>query len=332
MKKVTIKDIAKMANVSAATVSMVLNDKNNISQATREKVKKIADEYNYIPNLSARGLVSSRTHVIGIIMADLVEPMNAATLRAISKEISNTDYKLLLYDAFHCTNWRDNFYHQISREGRVDGVIQKALDMSDKDRDLVKALKVPLVVFENDLSWVDCVGFYNNEGTYTAAKYLVNQGHKKIGLISCRLSPEVIETRVNVVKAALVDFGLEFNPKFVYQTEHFSAKEGILAADYFHSLSDKPTAIFAVAGDYICCGFLSQIKRLGYRVPDDFALMGFDDLEISSYLDPQLTTVRQPLKKMANAAIDLLVARIQDKERPFETRQFKSELIIRESA
>src|SRR5262245_14184279 len=106
-KKVTIKDLARLAKVTPATVSMVLNGKTNISEATRERVLKLAEKYHYVPNVSARGLVKSRTNSIGIIMPDLVEPFNAATLRAISNSVIPIGYQLVLYDVFAKSDWQD---------------------------------------------------------------------------------------------------------------------------------------------------------------------------------------------------------------------------------
>lgn len=332
MKRVTIKDIARMANVSAATVSMVLNGKTNISAATRERVMALAKQHNYVPNVSARGLVSARTGSIGIIIPDLVEPFNAATLRAISAGIWSADYKVVLYDTHDYTALSAAMYNQISHESRVDGIIHKALDLSDKDRSLVQGLRVPLVVFENELRWVDCVSVNNRDGAYSATKYLLNKGHKQIGVISCRLAQRVVRARMRGVRAALADAGLKLDPAAVYSTNAFTAREGLKAADYFHHLARKPSAIFSIAGDYVACGFLARSKKLGYRIPDDFAVVGFDDLEISEYLDPQLTTVRQPLEKMAAAARDLLIARILERGKPFEQRVFDTEFVIRESA
>jgi LacI family transcriptional regulator len=330
--KVTIKDLARMANVTAATVSMVLNGKTNISAATRKKILALAEEHRYVPNLAARSLVKARTHSIGIIMPDLVEPFNATALRAISNSVIPTGYRLVLYDTLATTNWEEELYHRISSEGRVDGIIHKALEMSECDLKRLEALHVPMVVFENELSWVDCVAVDNEEGAYGATQYLINQGHRKIGLIGCKMARPVILPRLAGAKKALHESGLQFDAQHYYEASVFSAHEGTLAADYFHSLSDKPTAIFVIAGDYMACGFLARIRKLAYKIPEDFALVGYDGLELSSFLHPQLTTVRQPLEKMAEAAIAMLLQRIEHRDKPCEIRKFKTELIVRESA
>lgn len=330
-KKVTIKDLARMANVTAATVSMVLNGKRNISTATRKKILALAEQHQYVPNLAARGLVKSRTHSIGIIMPDLAEPFNAATLRAISSSASPVGYRLVLYDVFASARSEHALYHRISQEGRVDGIIHKALEMSESDLKRLEALQVPMVVFENELSWVDCVAVDNEEGAYRATQHLVSRGHKQIGVVGCAMAASIISARVHGVKKALHDAGLEFNPQYNYTTKTFSAYEGTKAAEYFHGLPHKPTAIFVIAGDYAACGFLARIRKLHYHVPSDFALVGFDGLELSSFLYPQLTTVLQPLAEMADAAIDLLIQRIEKRDRPFQICKFKTELIVRES-
>ncbi len=330
--KVTIKDLARMANVTAATVSMVLNGKTNISAATREKILALAEEHHYVPNLAARGLVTARTQSLGIIMPDLVEPFNAAALRAISNSVIPTGYRLVLYDMLATANWEEELYHRISSEGRVDGIIHKALEMAESDIKRLESLHVPMVVFENELSWVDCVAVDNEEGAYSATQYLINQGHRKIGLVGCKMARQVINPRIEGAKQALQESNLKLETQHYYQAESFSAHEGTLAADYFHSLSNKPTAIFVIAGDYMACGFLARMRKLAYKIPEDFALVGYDGLELSSFLYPQLTTVRQPLEKMAEAAIAMLLQRIEQRDLPTEIRKFKTDLIIRESA
>lgn len=332
MQKVTIKDLARMANVTAATVSMVLNGKNNISAATREKILALAKEHRYVPNVAARGLVTARTQSLGIIMPDLVEPFNATALRAISNRVVSTGYRLVLYDTIATANWEEELYHRISSEGRVDGIIHKALEMAECDLKRLESLRVPMVVFENELSWVDCVAVDNEEGAYNATQYLIKQGHRRIGLVGCRMATQVIKPRVEGANRALREAGLELEARHYHEAVNFSAQQGTLAADYFHSLAHKPTAIFVIAGDYMACGLLARLRKLSYKIPDDFALVGYDGLELSSFLHPQLTTVRQPLDKMADAAISMLLQRIEQRDRPAEIRKFKTELIIRESA
>jgi DNA-binding LacI/PurR family transcriptional regulator len=265
-------------------------------------------------------------------MPDLVEPFNAATLRAISNSLIPTGYQLVLYDVFATANWEDALYHRISREGRVDGIIHKALEMSEPDIKRFEALNVPMVVFENELSWVDCVAVDNEEGAFCATRYLINQGHQKIGVVGCELAGKVIAARLQGAQKALQLAGLKFEPQDYFETRSFSAQEGLAAADYYHHLPNKPTAIFIIAGDYVACGFLSRLRQLTYTVPDDFALIGFDGLELASYLYPQLTTVRQPIEKMAEAATKLLLARLENPAKACEIQCFKTELIIRESA
>lgn len=330
--KVTIKDLARMANVTAATVSMVLNGKTNISMATRKKILALAQEHHYVANVAARGLVKARTQALGIIMPDLVEPFNATALRAISNSVIPTGYRLVLYDTLATPNWEEEMYHRISSEGRVDGIIHKALEMDESDIKRLESLRVPMVVFENELTWVDCVAVDNEEGAYSATQYLINQGHRKIGLVGCKMAAQVIQPRVRGVQKALAESGLPFEAQHYYEAATFSVHEGTLAADYFHSLSHKPTALFVIAGDYMACGLLARLRKLAYKIPEDFALVGYDGLELASFLYPQLTTVRQPLEKMAEAAIAMLLARIEQRDKPTELRRFKTELLIRESA
>ena len=331
-KKVTIKDLARMAKVTPATVSMVLNGKRNISETTRQRVLELAEKHHYVPNLAARGLVKSQTNAIGIIMPDLVEPFNAATLRAISNSIVPRGYQLVLYDVFATSHWDDALFHRISWEGRVDGIIHKALEMAESDLKRFEALRVPMVILENELSWVDCVAVDNEEAAFSATQYLINQGHKKIGVVGCERAGKIIAARLQGVKKALTESGLKFEPQHYFMTQSFSAQEGITAADFFHSLTNKPTAVFSIAGDYVACGCLARLHKLAYEVPEDFALIGFDGLEVASYLHPPLTTVRQPIEKMAEAALDLLLQRLAHHEKDHVIRRFKAELIIRESA
>lgn len=334
MDKVTINDIAKAANVTAATVSMALNDNPRISAATKEKIRRLAEELNYVPNASARSLASAKTHTIGLIISDMAEPINAATVRAILKKIQTTDYKFVLYESYDNPDWewRKDLYHQLSRERRVDGIIHKAFNLRERDREAANSIKLPLVVFENDLSWVDCVDIENDRATHMAVKYLIKKGHTKIGVVICDSPSNVLKIRLKAVQDTLKEAGLRLQPEHEFQQELFTPASGAKAADHFHALSDKPTAVFVIAGDYVASGLISRFTELGYHIPDDIAVIGFDDLWFASYLNPKLTSVRQPLDDMAAAAVDMLISRIKDPEKPVEMKKFKLDLILRQSA
>lgn len=320
-----------MANVSVATVSLVLNDKpSRISPATRDKIKKIAEEQHYVPNVAARGLVGSSTNTIGVIISDLGEPINAATTRALSELISRTPYDLVLYETF--VDWRQGLYNKIGREGRVDGIIHKAFDLKPEDKDFVKSIGVPVVIYENDMDWIDCVALDNDNACSMAIKYLLRKGHEHIGVISCRQDSDTMNLRLAAICRSLAEAGKSLRDEQIYFVDRFTPEHGKLAADYFHNLADKPTAIFSIAGDYVATGFVTKIQQLGYHVPDDFAVVGFDDLWFSSYVQPKLTTLRQPLEQMTKAAIELLLQRFEQPDKSFETRTFKPELVIRDSA
>jgi len=334
MEKVTINDIAKIANVTAATVSMALNDNPRISQATKDKIKEIAKSLRYVPNASARSLASAKTNTIGLIISNMGEPINAATVRAILRKIQETDYKFVLYESYDNPDWdwHKDLYHQLSREKRVDGIIHKAFNLSERDHDVVKSLRLPMVVFENDLSWIDCVDIDNYDATKMAVKYLINKGHKNIGVVVCNSPSNVLKIRLKSVSDSLEEAGLELKPEHEFHEELFTPENGAKAADHFHRLSEKPTAVFVIAGDYVASGFMSRLNELGYSIPEDMVLIGFDDLWFASYMNPKLTTVRQPLDAMASAAVELLISRIQNPEKKVELKKFKLELVIRQSA
>jgi len=334
MEKVTINDIAKVANVTAATVSMALNDNPRISTATKEKIKAIAKELNYVPNASARSLASAKTNTIGLIISDMAEPFNAATVKSILKKIQETDYKFVLYESLDNPDWdwHKDLYHQLSRERRVDGIIHRAFNLSERDHDVVGSLKLPMVVFENELSWIDCVDINNYDATQMAVKYLVNKGHRNIGVVVCNSPSNVLQVRLKSVSDTLADAGLQLKPAHEFHAELFTPDNGAKAADYFHNLSEKPTAIFVIAGDYVASGLMSRLTELGYSIPADMVIIGFDDLWFASYLNPKLTTIRQPLDAMADAAVDMLISRIKDPDKAVEIKKFKLELIIRQSA
>jgi len=333
MEKVTINDIARVAGVTAATVSMALNDHPRISQATKKKIRAIARELRYVPNASARSLASAKTQTIGLIISDMAEPINAATVKAILEKIRQTHYKFVLYESYENPNWdwSKDLYHQISRERRVDGIIHKAFNLGEEDAASAKGFPVPLVVFENALSWVDCVDIENREAARMATRYLLKKGHTRIGVVVCDSPSDVLRMRLESVSETLEAAGLGLDPKHVFQAAHFTPENGARGGDYFHQLPDKPTAVFVIAGDYVASGLMSRLIELGYRIPEEIAVIGFDDLWFASYLNPRLTSIRQPLDDMAGAAVDLLIERIRNPEKPFEKKTFGLELMIRES-
>ena len=332
MKKVTIKDIASRAGVTPATVSMVLNRKPNISFETREKILRVARELNYVPNVAARGLVAGRTNSIGIIMPNLAEPFTVEVLRGIESVIKKSYYQLVLYDTVGRVELNEEIYRRIVQEGRVDGVIMVTVNMSDENLQRFVDGNIPAVILEQDTDKTDCVLARNQEGAYKAAKYLIDRGHCNIGVVHGSMRFQTYQERMRGFQKALAEHNLKFDRKWEVEIKEHHIEAGFEAAKYLMEIEPKPTAILCFAGDYVAVGIIQALKSLGHRIPEDVAVIGYDDLEYAQIIDPPLTTVRQPVFEMGSTAMKILIEKLTEGFKEFKRVIFDQRLIIRESA
>ena len=326
----TIREVARIAGVSHATVSHVLNNTRFVAEETRERVLAAMDELNYRPNALARSLRSGKTNTIGLVLPDSSNPFFAD----IGRSIENAAFKLG-YNVFLCNTegdtHRERLYVDVLSKKQVDGIIFVAAgDQADSLNFLVNQ-EMPVVLVDRDLPdcEVDAVLTDNRQGGYLATQHLIELGHRRIACITgpSRITPGA--ERVNGYCEALEEAGIPYDDALVL-SGNYHPNSGLRAATALFNLDFPPTAIFAL-NDLMAVGALRAAVKIGCRVPDDVAIIGYDDIEFASFVNPPLSTIAQPKTEIGFQAANILAGRIADTARPTCRIVLPPELIVRES-
>jgi LacI family transcriptional regulator len=310
----TIKDIARRAGVSYATVSRVINNKSNVAMATRKKVLAAIDELSYYRNDLARGMRTKKTNSIGLILADITNPFYAETAKTIVELAGRYDYSLFLCNTNNDLNEQKK-YINILMQRKVDGIIFASVHWIDPTIEALALSATPFVLYNrcaSDSSFLNYVVLDNEEGAFLAVEHLYNLGHRRIALISGLHAFSTDRERTNGYIKALNEFGLPYDETLMVQGE-YSGKKSFDAAMKLIKSENPPTAIFA-SNDLMALSALDAIMLAGLTVPDDIALIGFDDIAMASHSAIQLSTVSQDSKMMAEIAINSLYKIIENKE------------------
>jgi len=329
----TIKDIAKKAEVSVATVSKVMNGYDDIGEVTKAKVLKIIKENNYRPNANAQSLRTNKSFLVGLFFKDhqdsgVKHPFFRGIISGLEERLLENNYDMILFSA----NWEDQFsYLEKCQFRNVDGAILMGVPKDDpKLPELLKA-KIPSVFIDLDIS--DAKASYiisdNEKGAREAVRHLAELGHQKIAVIEGEEITIPTQKRLAGYKAEMKAQNLEIKDDWIIQGR-FSVDGGIKAMEKILKLEDRPTAIFCM-GDEIAVGAMQTIKEAGLNVPDDFSIVGFDDIEISQYLNPALTTIRQQKDEMGIEAANMVLEMINNPEKKVEAEIIDTEFVLRNS-
>ena len=317
--RTTIKDVAKYANVSVATVSLALNDPDSaISEHTREMVLQAAQTLNYRPNRLAIGLVTKRTHTLGLIIPENVSPFQAAFSSQIEIAAMERGYSIIYGTANHSVKRTIHHLFDFSDRG-VDGIILTESVFSDEKHtemcvNAIEKLNVPIVLTDRvaKTDTKDIVRVNDFKGGAMAVQYLLDCGHRRIGLITGSMwSGNCIE-RLQGCRQAFEDAGVPFDESLVYHGD-FRLDSGINALPYL--LGKRVTAIFAF-NDMTAFGVYKGLHNYNLSIPGDLSVIGFDDVFFSDIIYPPLTSIEFPIKQMAAAIVERLALRIENEEQP----------------
>lgn len=333
MSNLTLDDIAKMAGVSRATVSRVINDHPNVRQALRDRVKDIVENTGYQPNLAARSLVSQETKLIGLVIPRSVhgfftDPYFPRLVEGISQACNQYEYSLSL-SLFYTEEDERDLFPKVTRKGFLDGIIVQATGLGDNIAPPISEWNIPFVFAGRpmnapDVSYVDVD---NVAGAYSAIVYLAQLGYQKIATITGALNTSVGIDRLEGYRQALQARGLVVNDQMIAEGD-FTETSAYFATKRL--VANQPQAIF-VASDTMAIGAYKALREMGLSIPDDIALIGFDDLPPSTITDPQLTTIRQPIRRFGYKAVEILLDIIQNGPNPPRRIIFDTELVIRGS-
>lgn len=329
---VTLKDIARRAGVTSATVSMVINNKPNISQGTRKKVLKIAKELNYYPNVIARGLATRRSNAIGVIVPNLGSSFVVRVLQGIKSTNRELNYTVLLFDAIGQKESESQLFQRLARERRIDGVILISSTVTDEELNIFSEESVPSIVVARKSTTIDCVYVNNETGASDAAEYLIGRGHSSIACVTSNKLGLPMEDRLAGYKRALAGRGIQLRPELLFSVDDDAMVDGVGVFEKIMAVQPAPTAVFVPAGDMVAIGIIKEAKKRGVRVPEQLAVVGYDDIPAAEVIEPSLTTVRQPKLEMGDYAINMIVDKIEGRESGLKQKELPTKFIIRESA
>lgn len=326
-------DVAKLAGVSAKTVSNVVNGYEHVSPQMRTRVLEAIAELNYVPNVSARSLRTGRTKVIALALPDLAQPYFGELARHITRAAEDHDFTLLIDQTDGLAD-RERQIASGLRDNVIDGLIFSPLAL-DAEAIAAASGETPMVLLgerEHPAS-IDHVAFDNVAAARLATGHLVRLGRRRIAAIGSQVERRVGTgaLRLEGYQSALTDAGLAVDDRLVVPTRRLHRLEGVRAMDELLDLPEPPDAVLCF-NDLVALGALYTMRRRGVRAPEDIAVVGFDDIEEGAYSNPTLTSVSPDKERIATAAIDLLVRRLEGK-RATESREVlvDFQLVERES-
>jgi LacI family transcriptional regulator len=301
----TIKDVARIAGVSVATVSRVFNDSSLVSEPTRDHVRGIAASLNYWPNGVARSLITNRTHAIGVLLPDLFGEFFSEVIRGIDRSARKLGQHLLLSSSHSAT---DELIAALrTMRGRIDGLIVMAPDVDASSAIQASGVDFPLVLIDPGLGDVDCdtISIANYEGARAMVRHLQSLGHRRIATITGPERNMDAQQRLEGYRSAMRGNGGTWHPDLEIPGD-FSEPSGFAAAERLLALEPRPTAVFA-ANDYMAIGVMGSLSDAGIDVPDGMAVTGFDDIAMARYLNPPLTTVHVDAYRLGERAVERLL-------------------------
>lgn len=325
----TIYDIAKKAGVSIATVSRVVNKSEGISDKTREKVLKVADELGYYPQAYAQGLARKKKNIIMVVVPVISNYFFMEVLEGIQDEISNHNYDL---NIFNIQSDGENMFTQVEniiKRQWADGYIFISTHLRDHQLEKLQGYEMPITLIDESYPGMDSVSVDNEKGIQKAMKYFLDQGLTRIALISALKSSKPGEQRIKGYKKALEEAGAPFEEDLIVtgdsmDRDGFSEQNGYEAMEKLLKLPNPPEACFC-ASDIQAIGALKAMSEKKIKIP----IIGYDDITISNYVG--LSTIRQPMHDMGTYATKKLINRMKSQKVKPAQKVFSPKLILRES-
>lgn len=326
---VTIKDIAKLANVSHTTVSRALNDSPLINQETKERIRQLAASLNYTPNYSAKSLVLDRSYNLGLFFSTLHTGTSAGFLYEAVKGVNDVikdQYNLIVRGI-------DDYksYQKVNRKS-YDGIIVMSQSSSDQPFiEYASEREIPLVVLNREIEHVQVMNLIPDDqgGAYRIVEYLILQGHRDIAIIEGKQNFKSTQARLDGYNEAMSRYNVPIRKQFQARG-NYDLESGYSAMNDLLKLEVKPTAVFC-CNDDMALGAIKAITEKCLSVPGDISVVGFDDHIFSGFMTPALTTVRRPIEEISREGAAKLLTFIETKQMEKEKILFHTELVVRDS-
>jgi LacI family transcriptional regulator len=331
MADITVYDVAKKAKVSIATVSRVLNSSGKVNEATRKRVLSAIDSLGFVPKAEAAARARKASGRIGVLAPFFTYPSFVERLQGVASSLTDSPYELVVYNVDSSAR-RDTYLSSLAVTRRLDGLIVMALPFDDVMARRLIAHKLETVLIEAGRPQFSSVEIDDEAGGRIAAEYLLEKGHRRCAFVGDKDLPDYAihpsEWRLAGYRKALQGAGVPLTDDYIALAPH-GLESARQLTHRLLDLPEPPTAIFAPS-DLQAMGILKAARERGLSVPDQLAIIGFDDLEMSDYIG--LTTVRQPLKESGRVAVELLLARLADCRRPVQHVRLPLTIIRRQTA
>jgi len=332
---ITIKDIAKIAGVSHSTVSRALSGHPGIPKETADRIKKVASDLGYVPSAVARGLRTSRSNALGVIVNRIDDPFFSQILQGIEDVLQEAGYSLFVA-ASNRDPSREKAIVQAMRERQVDGVIVCTTQFGDEHRSQLEHYGFPIVAIGNlegtDYKWL----VYHDDfyGNVQITKYLIESGHRKIAYLGNSRAERTTRGRLNSFKQEMNAASLPVPDEYIYYCPNGRPEGGEIGAKHCVDLVDPPTAIMCF-NDMMAIGVVKALREAGIQVPRDCSVVGFDDIPFAAYTYPSLTTFEQPKYQLGFEAAQMMYNLLQPQSEinsaQEQTLKLRGELIVRET-
>ncbi|SCY00347.1 LacI family DNA-binding transcriptional regulator [Alkaliphilus peptidifermentans] len=325
----SIKDVAKLASTSITTVSRVINNNGYVKEETRQRVLEAVRELEYKP--LERTDLEKETKAIGLIVPNIENPFFGKVAKYIGKAANQYNYNILLFNIDISENLKDDFLLDLM-EKRVDGLIyassQRCLEAINK----AKEKNIPFVLLDREVKneKISTVFIDNNYGAFLATEHLIKLGHRNIAYIGGPIDMEVSNKRKEGYMKALNEYGINIDKSLVAYG-NYKMQSGYDCMNKLYIDNKGITGVIA-ANDLMAIGALNYLNRSGVKVPDEIAIVGFDNIEMSESIIPSLTTIEYPIERMSERVIDLILKQIKDKNTNVEMVTLYPKLLVRESS
>ena len=326
----TIYDVSKLAGVSLATVSRVMNGTSPVREKTRTKVLDAMRSLGYRPNAMAKGLASSKSYSVGILVSELHGPFFGMIMSAIENQLRQHDIHAV-FAAGHNSEKSEKDATEFLISKRCDALIAFTESLNDDYIVQTNQKGPPIAIISRKIDCLpeNCFSIDNFQGGYMATEYLINKGHKSIAYISGPLDNQISQERFSGHLSALKHFGLEQKRALSFQG-NLQVSGGEEGMRQLLQNAHKFTAL-ACANDEMAIGAIASAKQAGLHLPNDISIIGFDDVSFGMYIDPQLTTVKYPINTVAEAAAHWVLNTIYGKDMPMGNRDFALSIVERNS-
>lgn len=329
-QRLSIKDVARLANVSHSTVSRALRNSPLVNRETAERIQKIARDSSYRVSAVARSLATTKTHTLGVVVATVADPFIAEVISGVEDAAHQNGYSVLLATS-GARPERESAVVESFEDRRVEGIIVLASRVGSTYRALLAKTSIPIVLINNYQSgdFAYSVDIDNIAASREATRFLVELGHRAIAYVGDRGGFDSDTERFGGYRQALAAADIAFQPEYVVHADG-SPAGGEAALAQLLDRPHPPTAVFCY-DDMTALGVLRGARMRGLRVPSDLSVVGFDDLQIADYTEPRLTTFRQPKEQMGRLATEMILKVLSGESGDFNWK-VQGELIVRESA